>query len=133
MTTDHRRPGPMKKVDLRSHKSFVSNPKVLISHQSDTNPEAIVATYINTYCAGMSERGTPESVLNELKGRPNIDSTAGKTVRWLLGSIKVREATSLITRCGVPIIKLVEHLKAHQLSRVDLNKWLNQFAVADTD
>ena len=133
MATDHRSHRPIKRVYLRPHKSFVSNPKVLIAHKSDTNPEAIVATYINTYCAGMSERGTPESVLNELKGRPNIDSTAGKTVRWLLGSIKVREASSLITRCGVPIIKLVEHLKAHQLTRADLNKWLNQFAVADTD
>ena len=89
---------------------------------------SIVAAYVGAYCSGMAGRASPGDVLHELRRQPGPDSRAGQTVKWLLGSIRVREARRLVVSCGIPIANFAEHLRVHGMLRRDLIGWINQFA-----
>ena len=122
------RDGP--RVSLRSRDQFLANPKTLVAPRPRADAVSIVAAYVGAYCSGMAGRASPGEVLRELQRQPDPDSPAGQTVRWLLGSIRVREARRLVVSCGVPIANFAEHLRVHGMLRRDLIGWINQFAVA---
>ena len=91
------------RVSLRPRDRFLANPKTLVAPRPRGDAVSIVAAYVGAYCAG-------------------------QTVRWLLGSIRVREAGRLVASCGVPIANFAEHLRVHGMLRRDLIGWINQFA-----
>ncbi len=115
-------------LSLRSRDRFLANPKTLVAPRPRGDAVSIVAAYVGAYCSGMAGRASPGEVLRELRRQPDPDSQAGQTVRWLLGSIRVREAGRLVASCGVPIANFAEHLRVHGMLRRDLIGWINQFA-----
>ena len=114
---------------LRCREAFLANPKIVSPIGTSEDAEHILTAYLGAYCAGMRSRATAWEVLEGLRCGPDCTSETSETIRWLLGSIRVREAVRLVACCGVPIATLAEHVRACKIKRADLIVWLNQFAV----
>ena len=50
-------------------------------------------------------------------------------IRWLLGSLRIPDLHTLAWRCGVPIIRLADHVRSQGVTNRHVIGWLNQFGV----
>lgn len=121
----------MTQLKLRTRQEFEANPKAYVEKPLKGDPVGPVGAFLGAYCAGMRNRATPETVHDALLEPPCDECEANQTIRWLLGSVQVSDLMTLNARCGIPIGRIADHVRWHELRRSDLIRFLNQFAVPD--
>ena len=114
---------------LRTRQEFEANPKAYVRKPVKGDPLGPVGAFLGAYCAGMRDRATSETVRDALLSEPHDACEANPTIRWLLGSVRVSDLITLNVRCGIPIGRIADHVRWHELRRSDVIKFLNQFAV----
>ena len=119
----------MTPIQLRTRQEFEANPKAYVEKPTKGDPLGPVGAFLGAYCAGMNDRATPETVHDAMLNEPRDECDANPTIRWLLGSVRVWDLVTLNTRSGVPIGRIADHLRWHELRRPDVIRFLNQFAV----
>lgn len=92
------------------------------------NAHQLIDAMVRRHCAGLRGRLDGAQTLAALLSPPNLQSPAADTIRWLLGSVRIRDLHHLAWKCGVPIPLLAAHVRAHGMTHRQLIGWLNQFA-----
>ena len=90
--------------------------------------EHLVDAMSRRHCAGQRGRLSGSDILAALRAPPDAPSPEADAVRWMLGSVRVRDMHVLAWRCGVPIPALAAHVRSHGMTHQPLIRWLNQFA-----
>ena len=92
------------------------------------NADQLMDAMVRRHCAGLHGRLDGAQTLAALISPPNMQSPAADTIRWLLGSTRIRDLHQLAWKCAVPIPLLAAHVRAHGMTHQPLIRWLNQFA-----
>ena len=118
----------MELVQLHNRTAFENNPRAYRELPVEGDPLGPVGAYMGAYCAGMRDRASVSDVLETLRQEPTVECDVNPTIRWLLGSLPVFGAMTLVTRCGIPVGRVADHVRMHGIFRPKLINWLNQFA-----
>ena len=116
---------------LRSQADFARNPRCYRTSRNAKGGDHVVAGFLGAHCAGMFKKSSAEEVRSALLNEPNENCPANPTIRWLLGSLAIHEVQTLCYRGGVPLGRIADHVRWHDLQRPKLIHFLNQFANPD--
>ena len=113
---------------LREREAFERNQKCYQILETSDNHLNFVEVMLKANCAGMRDRSSALNVREALRCEPAEGCDSNPTIRWLLGSIRIEHVMHLNAKCGIPLGRIAEHVRFHQLVRADLILFLNQFA-----
>ena len=120
----------MNRTGLRSKEDFERNPRAYDDSLTlIRNQLGVIHAFLGAYCAGMRDRASAKAVRDALLSEPNSDCAANQTIAWMLGSLRVHDAMGLFYEGGIPLGRIADHVRANNIQRKDLIRWLNQFAV----
>lgn len=116
-----------KSLELAPVAAFELNPRTSRSFPLHPDGMTMFDMLVRKQCAGMNGSAASEEVYAALRRTPNLEDPAAATIRWFLGSLSMANTGLLIGCCGIPLIRIAEHVRAHQLIRQDMIRFLNQF------
>lgn len=115
---------------LRSREEFERNPRAYDDSLTlNRNQLGAIHAFLGAYCGGLPNRASAEAVRDALRSEPSSDCAANPTIEWMLGSLRVHDAMGLFYEGGIPLGRIADHVRANNIQRIDLIRWLNQFAV----
>ncbi|MCY4128854.1 MAG: hypothetical protein OXG15_06380 [Gammaproteobacteria bacterium] len=114
---------------LRPRLDFERNPKCYQSTQLAREPDQVIAGLLGAHCSGMSKHVPAVDVRAALLAEPTKDCEANEAIRWLLGSLDLVEVKTLFAQAGIPLGRIADHVRWHDMQRPDLIHFLNQFAI----
>lgn len=120
-----RTPGEI--LELAPAAAFEANPRTSRSLPLYPNGMIIFDMLVKKQCAGMNNPANSEDVYDALMKKPDLQDPAANTIRWFLGSLSMAHTGWLVGCCGIPLIRISEHVRAHGLIRSDMIRFLNQF------
>ena len=114
-------------LELAPAAAFEANPRTSRSLPLYPNGMIILDMLVKKQCAGMNNSASSEVVYAALMKKPDLQDPAASTIRWFLGSLSMAHTGWLVGCCGIPLIRISEHVRAHGLIRSDMIRFLNQF------
>ncbi|MCY4040632.1 MAG: hypothetical protein OXF72_05175 [Gammaproteobacteria bacterium] len=114
---------------LISAERFAANPKIQTAPEMDAQADQLMDAMVGRYCAGLRFRVRGQAVRHALCGPPVQDGQMATVIRWLLGSLRIPDLHTLAWRCGVPVIRLADHVRSQGVTNRHVIGWLNQFGV----
>lgn len=114
---------------LRTRLDFERNPKCYRSTPLAREPAQVVAGLLGAHCSGMSQHVPATEVRSALLAEPTKDCEANEVIRWLLGSLDLFEVKTLFAQAGIPLGRIADHVRWHDMQRSELIHFLNQFAI----
>ena len=120
-----RAPGEI--LGLAPATAFEANPRSSRSLPLYPNGMTIFDMLVKKQCAGMNNSASSEVVYAALMKKPDLQDPAASTIRWFLGSLSMAHTGWLVGCCGIPLIRISEHVRAHGLIRSDMIRFPNQF------